>query len=90
MRSGPPPPRIVLHHCLCFALPFFLAPKARHNLESPLDPCNGPAVSMAMNLNDNVSLSPAFVSRYPGYQALAAKIFSEMTAHFASEDLFGD
>ena len=89
MVSQPPSPRIIHHYCLCFALPFFLALKARHNLQAPLDPYGGPAVSKAMNLNDNVSLSPAFLSRYPGYQALEAIRLSEMRAHFASEDLFG-
>ena len=88
MVSGPQPPRNILHNCICFALPFFLALKARHNLKSRLDPDNGPAVSIAVDLNDDVSLNPAFLSRYPGYQALEAINLWEMTAHFASEDSF--
>ena len=89
MVFRPPSPGIIMRHCPCFALAFFLALKARHNLKSPLDPYNGPAVSMAMILNDDVSLFPAFLSRYPAYHALEAMNSLKTMAHVASEDLFG-
>ena len=88
MVFEPPPPRIILHHCLCFTLPFSLALKDIHILKSPLDLRDGPAVSLAMHVNDDVSLSPAFLTRYPRYHALKAINLSAMKALFASKDLF--